>query len=85
MSVSVGDTIDRYRIEDEIAEGDFVRVFRAVSEVDGAVVALKIMQPDIKDAEVLRRFEREARIAQRVEHPNLITVLDRGPLRACPT
>jgi serine/threonine protein kinase len=78
VSVSVGDTIDRYRIEEKLADGDIVMVFRAVSEEDGQRVALKIVHQGIDDAEVLRRFEREARIAQRVEHPNLITVLDTG-------
>lgn len=84
MSVSVGDTLDRYRIEEKIADSDVVRVFRAVSEDDGQTVALKIVQPGIEDAEVLRRFEREARIAQRVEHPNLVTVIDTGSAQGLP-
>ncbi|MDQ5807203.1 MAG: serine/threonine protein kinase [Actinomycetota bacterium] len=70
-------TIGDYRVEATLAEGDVVRVVRAVG-ADGTRVALKLVQPGIHDEEVLRRFEREARIAQRVEHPNLVPVLGAG-------
>lgn len=84
MTPAVGDTIDRYRLEATLADGDMVRIFKAVSETDGTTVALKIVQPGIEDPEVLRRFEREARIAQRVSHEHLVTVLDTGSADGVP-
>ncbi len=78
MPISIGDSIGPYRIEETLADGDMVLVFKAVSEADGQRVALKMVQPDIQDEEVHKRFEREARVAGRVGHPNLVAVIETG-------
>jgi serine/threonine-protein kinase len=84
VNVSVGDRIGPYRIEESLAESDMTQVFKAISEADGELVAVKVVKPQITDEEALRRFEREARIAQRVQHPNLVTVVDVGNLEGVP-
>jgi serine/threonine-protein kinase len=73
-----GDVLAGFRIEETLADGELVRIFRAVSEQDGETVALKVVQREHVDDEILRRFEREARIATRVRHPNLVAVLASG-------
>lgn len=77
MSLLPRATVGRYRIESPLAEGEMVQVFRATAH-DGETVALKVIHPDISDAEVLRRFEREARVAGRVKHPHVVPVLEAG-------
>ena len=53
------------------------RVYRA-SGPQGAV-ALKLIKPElVADSTSLRRFEREARFAQKILHPNVVPVLDAG-------
>jgi serine/threonine protein kinase len=78
VSPSVGDTIGPYRIEACLAEGELVQIFQAVSQRDGELVALKVIPADLGDAEISRRFDRERDISRRVEHPNLVPVLDKG-------
>ena len=46
---------------------------------DGSQVALKLVKADLaRDDTFRRRFDREARIAQRIEHPNVVPVLDQA-------
>jgi serine/threonine protein kinase len=53
-------------------------VYRAVGD-DGVAVALKIAPTDLaRDETYRRRFEREARIAASLEHPNIVDVVDTG-------
>jgi serine/threonine-protein kinase len=64
-----------YRITGVIGEGAAAIVYRGS---DGARdVAVKVLRTP--DAELGRRFEREARIAQRIESPHVAPVLDSGP------
>jgi serine/threonine-protein kinase len=84
MTVAVGDTVGRYRIEASLADGEMVQVFKAVALDDGQTVALKVIHPGITDEEVLRRFEREGRVAGRVKHPHLVSVLDTGRVAGVP-
>jgi serine/threonine protein kinase len=73
-----GQSVGRWRIEALIAEGGMGRVYRA-SSTDGQEVALKLVKSDLaRDAVFRKRFEREADIAQRIEHPHVVPVLDSG-------
>ena len=60
------------------------RVYKAIGP-EGQEVALKIIKSDLaNDSTFRRRFEREAGIAQRVTHPNLVPVLDTGEHEGIP-
>jgi len=73
-----GEMVGGYRIESEIAQGGMGRVFAATAP-DGQKVALKLVKSDLaRDATFRRRFDREARLAARVAHPNVVSVLDTG-------
>lgn len=53
--------------------------------VHGEVVALKLLKPDLaRDDLVRKRFDREARMAQRIVHPNVVPVLDVGEHEGTP-
>jgi hypothetical protein len=69
----------RYRIETQIGQGGFGAVFRATQVNIAREVALKMLLPELLAAdEGLQRFRREAQLAQRLEHPNTVRLLDFG-------
>ena len=66
----------RYRIGALIGAGGYGRVYKAVQLPLGREIAIKIVLAD--DRDLVARFAREAAIAQRLEHPNTVRVLDAG-------
>ncbi|MEA2450405.1 MAG: serine/threonine kinase PknH [Thermoleophilaceae bacterium] len=73
-----GDSCGPYRIEELLGEGGMGFVYRATTP-SGETVALKLVKGEIaKDDVFRRRFDREARTAARVGHPNVVPVLDTG-------
>lgn len=72
----------RYRLVERIGAGGFGAVFRAQDEDLGREVAVKVLRPTATDpteaAELLARFDREAKLMAGVRHPNVVAVHDRG-------
>ena len=69
----------RYTIEAQISEGASAVTYRARDEVLGRLVALKVLRSRFaRDPETVARFEREARVAAAIVHPNVVTVYDFG-------
>ena len=80
----MGDTVGAYTIESELGEGGMGRVFKAVG-TDGQAVALKTVKEEMAADEVfLKRFKREAEIAQRIQHPNVVSVIATGDFEGLP-
>jgi serine/threonine protein kinase len=74
-----GSTLGPFRVEEMLGEGGMGQVFRAVRQTDGETVALKVMKREFAaDQQYSRRFLREARAAQEVEHKHLVRVLEAG-------
>lgn len=72
-------SVGGYVIGRPLGEGSFGTVYRATRAVDGAEVALKLMQPDTRDRDRQRReFLREMTVASQLRHPNIISLLDFG-------
>lgn len=65
-----------YRLEREVGEGAFGRVFRATK--NGQPVALKILKDEIEEPEILARFGREAKVLAQLQHPNIAKIFDFG-------
>jgi len=73
-----GDTVGSYKIESQLGEGGMGRVYKATGG-DGRPVALKIVKDEMVGDEIfLKRFKREADVARRIDHPNVVPVLDTG-------
>ncbi len=77
-----GQRIDRYEIREHIGQGGMGAVYRAVDTKLGRTVALKTVvahrRGDRLTEEIRERFMREALAASRVDHRNVVQVLDFG-------
>ncbi len=71
----------RYRLEEFAGAGSFGAVYRATDARIERTVAVKILKPDIPEAEIAgarELFQREALTAGRLVHPNIVAVTDTG-------
>jgi serine/threonine-protein kinase len=79
-----GDTVGAYTIESKLGEGGMGRVYKAVG-TDGQPVAIKMVKEEMAGDEIfLKRFRREAAVAQRIHHPNVVAVVDTGDFDGLP-
>jgi serine/threonine protein kinase len=80
VSALLGRTVaGKYVVEAVIGRGAAGMVFRARQIAVDRVVALKVLHKDLAhDEQFIRRFQREALAASRLDHPNSIRVLDFG-------
>ncbi len=76
----VGEVLDaRYRVEAHLGSGAMGAVFRARHVRLPRAFAIKLLHPRLlSDPKVMKRFEREARLAGKLSHPNVVSVLDVG-------
>src|SRR5215468_9956571 len=64
--------LNEYKILDRLGKGRMAGVYKAVHEL-GQVVAIKVLPPSkAKDPSLLARFQREARLACKLRHPNTV-------------
>ncbi|MGV3619206.1 MAG: serine/threonine-protein kinase, partial [Archangium sp.] len=79
-AVRAGDVLSgRYRLEEKVGEGGMGAVFVAHDTELDRKVAVKLLAAGlVNDAEVMERFEREARLTAKLDHPNIIPIYDVG-------
>ena len=69
---------DHYRIERELGRGGMATVYLAQDLRHDRPVALKVLHPELARALGPERFQREIRLAARLQHPHILTVHDSG-------
>ena len=70
---------DDYELLTELGAGGFGRVYRVRDLHLERIVALKVLHPLlIQDPAVVERFRREAQLAARLNHPNLVSIYEIG-------
>src|SRR5918993_423287 len=75
----IGAKLGNYRILEKIGAGGQGTVYKATDTKLGRSVVIKVLPPalTVKEAN-LKRFEREARLASSLDHPNICTIFDMG-------
>jgi eukaryotic-like serine/threonine-protein kinase len=69
----------RYELQDVAGSGGMSSVYKARDTVLERMVAIKILHDHFSDdPEYVERFRREARALAQLNHPNIVTVIDRG-------
>jgi serine/threonine protein kinase len=74
--MTTSNTIGRYQVQERLGQGGMGVLYLAFDPMIARPVALKLLRAD--SAEVRERFVREARLAARLQHPNIVTVYDVG-------
>src|SRR5262249_42412770 len=77
MNDVAGQEIKGYKLEERIGAGGFGAVYRAYQSTIGREVAVKIILPSQANRpDFIRRFEAEAQLIARLEHPYIVPLYD---------
>jgi serine/threonine-protein kinase len=73
----IGKNLNNYRIQEKLGVGGQGEVYKAIDTKLGRTVVVKVLPPELTVKEAnLKRFEREARLASSLDHPNICTIFD---------
>ena len=72
----IGQNIGKYRVLDRVGRGGMGTVFRALDDTLNREVAIKILNAELNDPEVARRFRAEAVTVARLNHPGIATIFE---------
>ena len=72
----IGQNIGKYKVLDRVGRGGMGTVFRALDDTLNREVAIKILNAELNDPEVARRFRAEAVTVARLNHPGIATIFE---------
>jgi tRNA A-37 threonylcarbamoyl transferase component Bud32 len=77
MTFTIGENVGAYRIVEQLGQGGMATVYKAYHAALDRYVAIKVLHAAFKEeANFLARFQREARVVAKLEHPNIVPVYD---------
>ena len=77
MSFNIGENVGPYRIMEQLGQGGMASVYKAYHASLDRYVALKVLHPAFHQDQTFKtRFQREARVVARLEHPNIVPIYD---------
>lgn len=77
MPFAIGENVGPYRILEQLGQGGMATVYKAYHPALDRSVAIKALHPAfMEDPTFLARFQREARVVARLEHPGIVPVYD---------
>jgi serine/threonine protein kinase len=77
MPFNVGENVGPYRIIEQLGQGGMATVFKAYHASLDRYVAIKALHPAFnQDVTFEARFQREARVVAKLEHPNIVPIYD---------
>ncbi|MGE5072722.1 MAG: protein kinase domain-containing protein, partial [Anaerolineae bacterium] len=77
MSFVVGENVGPYRIVEQLGQGGMATVYRAFHAALDRYVAIKALHPAFgEDPNFQARFQREARLVAKLEHPHIVPIYD---------
>ena len=77
MPFQHGENLGPYRIIEQLGQGGMATVFKAYHPNLDRYVAIKVLHPAFKqDPQFTERFQREARVVAKLDHPNIVPVFD---------
>ena len=72
----IGSVVGKYRIVGQLGRGAMGTVYRAVDETLYREVAIKVLNPDLVDTPIMKRFRSEATVLARLNHPVIATIYE---------
>ena len=79
MNLTPGSTFGTYQIIEQIGRGGMASVFKAYESSLDRYIALKVLPPEfLHDETFAARFQREAKVVAKLEHPNIIPIFSFG-------
>ncbi|MGD8397632.1 MAG: protein kinase, partial [Anaerolineae bacterium] len=70
---------DKYKVYDKVGSGGFATVYVGRNLQTNEIVAIKVLGAQfVQEARYVERFRREAGLAERLQHPNIVRMLDHG-------
>src|SRR6202165_2544692 len=73
----IGENLGNYKITHKLGAGGQGTVYKAIDQKLGRTVVVKVLPAELTVKEAnLKRFEREARLASSLDHPNICTIFD---------
>ena len=77
MSFNVGENVGPYRVMEQLGQGGMATVFKAYHAALDRYVALKVLHTAFgEDPNFEARFQREAKLVAKLDHPNIVPVYD---------
>jgi predicted Ser/Thr protein kinase/Flp pilus assembly protein TadD len=77
MPFVAGENVGAYRIVEQLGQGGMATVFKAYHAALDRFVAIKVLHPAFtQDPNFLARFQREARLVAKLDHPNIVPIYD---------